>query len=61
LPFPESERPALPESTFSGRCPSKAELSRAVRYKQNGAAPGLNSLAYVPYKRCPAIIDLVED
>ena len=57
LPFPESERPALPESTFSGRCPSRAELSRAVRFKRNGAAPGLNSLTYVPYKRCPAIID----
>ena len=39
LPFPESERPALPESTFSGRCPSRAELSRAVRFKRNGHPP----------------------
>jgi hypothetical protein len=31
-------------------------LARSVRRKSNGAAAGLNSLTYVPYKKCKAIL-----
>ena len=55
-PPPGLERPKLPDSLFASRCPTLKELIRSVKRKSNGAAAGLNSLTYVPYKKCPAIM-----
>ena len=32
---------------------------RVSREKRNGAAPGLNALSYIPYKKCSAILKFV--
>jgi hypothetical protein len=50
------QRPQLPSFLFNCRPPSIRELSRSVRKKSNSACPGLNSLTYVPYKKCPVLI-----
>ena len=42
-------------SFSNNRCPTLSEIRKSVRFKRNGAAAGLNSLTYVPYKKCPAI------
>ena len=54
-PLPDLPRPAMPESFWKLRPPTQKEIRKAVRPKANKAAPGLNSLTYVPYKKCPAI------
>lgn len=58
-PPPGLERPSLPDAIFSTRSPTRKELKRSARRKRNRAAPGLNSITYVPYKKCPAIIDVL--
>jgi hypothetical protein len=55
-PLPEFERPNLPEQLFSLHCPTKNELCKSVRRKRNAAAPGINALTYVPYKKCQSIL-----
>jgi len=30
-----------------------------IRRKRNGAAPGLNALSYVPYKKCSAVLNFL--
>ena len=52
-------RPELPLQLFSLRCPTENELKRSVQRKRNGAAPGLNALTYVPYKKCASIMKFV--
>jgi len=42
------------------RCPAANELERGVKRKRNGAAPGLNALTYVPYKKCNALMKFVQ-
>ena len=59
VPLPEFERPLLPEHIFSLRCPTESELKRSIKRKRNGAAPGMNGLTYVPYKKCTAIMRFV--
>ena len=59
VPLPEFERPLLPEHIFSLRYPTESELNRSIKRKRNGAAPGMNGLTYVPYKKCTAIMQFV--
>ena len=54
-PLPGMKRPKAPNFLFELRCPTLSEVRKSVRCKRNGAAAGLNSLTYVPYKKCPAI------
>ena len=56
VPLPEFQRPHLPEQLFSLRCPTRNELCKSVRKKRNAAAPGINALTYVPYKKCQSIL-----
>ena len=55
-PHPEMIRPDLPEHVFTGRCPTLSDIKKSIRSKRNKAAAGLNSLTYVLYKCCPAIL-----
>lgn len=50
------QRPPPPKHAFHLRSPTLKELFRSVKRKRNKASPGFNSLTYVPYKKCPAII-----
>ena len=54
--LPEMVRPPAPTQIFDTSCPTLADLRRHTTCKCNGAAAGLNSLTYVPYKRCPIIL-----
>ena len=56
-PLPEMSRPEIPLHIFSRKCPTLKELKRSARRKRNGAAAGLNSLTYVPYKCCLSILE----
>jgi len=56
---PEMSRPKLPSTIFSTRCPTIIELQKSAKRKRNGAAPGLNGLTYVPYKKCTALLKFV--
>lgn len=56
-PLDGMQRPEVPKVLFSGRCPTRKELKKSARRKSNKACPGLNALPYVPYKKCPAILD----
>ena len=49
-------RPELPKHAFDIRPPTLSELRRGMKQKRNGAAPGLNGLSYVIYKKCPSIL-----
>ena len=49
-------RPGLPKKAFESRPPTNLQLRNSARRKRNGAAPGLDSITYVPFKKCPAII-----
>lgn len=49
-------RPGLPKKAFESRPPTYIQLLNSAKRKRNGAAPGLDSLTYVPFKKCPAII-----
>ena len=59
-PLPDFERPEFPSHIFSLRCPTAKELEKSVKRKRNGAAPGLNALTYVPYKKCNALMKFVQ-
>ena len=59
VPLPEMIRPELPTSTFATQCPSLAELQKSAKNKRNGAAPGLNGITYIPYKKCIALLKFV--
>ena len=58
-PLPDFQCPPIPSQVFSLRCPTANELNKSINKKRNGAAPGLNALAYVPYKKCAAIMKFV--
>lgn len=57
--LPDQPRPPFPSSLFRQDAPTLKELNRCVSKKRNKAAPGFNSLTYVPYKKCPAIMRYV--
>ena len=52
-------RPKLPVHFLSQNCPSLAELKASAWQKRNGAAPGLNGISYVLFKRCPSVLPVV--
>ena len=58
-PLDGMERPPLPQFPFFESPPTWKELKRHTRSKRNYACPGLNSLPYLIYKRCPAILSTV--
>ena len=47
-PLPEMVRPTPPKLPFR-------EIQEALKNKRNGAAPGLNGVPYVPFKKCPSL------
>ena len=54
--MPEMKRPDMPSHLLEEAAPTRKEIAEAIRKKSNGAAPGLDGISYVPYKRCEAII-----
>lgn len=55
-PLPESRRPDLPSAMFDTNPPSLRDVFRSVRRKRNAAAPGMNGISYLPFKKCPSIV-----
>ena len=55
------KRPSPPSRSklFFEKSPSFKEVRKHTRNKKNNACPGLNSLPYLVYKKCPAIISLM--
>ena len=49
-------RPGLPRKAFNMRPPTVEQLCSSARRKRNGASAGLDSLGYVPFKKCRALI-----
>ena len=49
------QRPNLPSSFFIMRCPTMLDIRKSISRKRNGAAPGLNGLPYLPFKKCSAL------
>ena len=58
-PLPEMKSPSPPSRLFSQKPPSQKEIEDAIHRKRNGAAPGLDGITYVPYKRCPALLPVL--
>jgi hypothetical protein len=58
-PLADMKRPATPSFLLSEDCPSEAELNGIIKLKRNGAAPGLDGILYVPFKRCPCLVKLL--
>ena len=58
-PLPEFSQPTPPKVLFESDCPSLRDLKISVRKKSNKAAPGINALTYVPYKKCHSIMLMV--
>ena len=56
VPLPQLARPPIPAHIFTLRCPTVSKLRKSVHRKRNGAAPGMNALTYVPYKKCTAVM-----
>ena len=54
------KRPPPPTHIFSEEPPSKKEITDVLRLKRNGAAPGPNGISYIPYKRCPALVPILQ-
>lgn len=54
--LPNMKRPELPQNPFNIKVPTLAELHRNVRTKKNSAAPGMNGLPYLIYKKCPSVV-----
>ena len=53
------KHPPMPSFLLSEDCPSEAELNGIIKLKRNGAAPGLDGILYVPFKRCPCLVKLL--
>ena len=58
-PLDGMTRPPLPEHAFEVRPPTLREFRAGMRSKRNGAAPGLNALTYLIYKKCPSILKML--
>jgi len=55
-PLPGQPRPPPPTTPFNYLSPSLKNLQNIVRRKRNKAAPGLNGVSYLPYKKCPCLL-----
>lgn len=55
-PLEDMKRPPPPKFPFFVDSPNFREVKRHTRSKRNNACPGLNSLPYLIYKRCDAIL-----
>ena len=58
-PLEEMKRPAKPSFLLSEDPPSEAELKGIIKLKRNSAAPGIDGILYVPFKRCPCLVKLL--
>ena len=58
-PLGSQPRPELPRELFQMDPPTAKEIHRSARKKRNGAAPGLNALTYVLFKKCPALLNFI--
>ena len=58
-PLPEMKSPSKPCHAFSDAPPSLKEIQDVIHPKRNAAAPGLDGITYVPYKRCPALLPVL--
>ena len=58
-PLGSQPRPELPRELFQMEPPTAKEIHRSARKKRNGAAPGLNALTYVLFKKCPALLNFI--
>jgi hypothetical protein len=54
--LPEMKSPPKPVHVFPTGLPTDKEIQDVIKTKRNAAAPGLDGITYVPYKRCPALI-----
>lgn len=59
-PLEDMVRPDLPDVLFASACPTVKQIADSVKPKSNGAAAGMNALTYVVYKKCHAIIVLLQ-
>lgn len=55
-PLEGMRRPEPPSTPFFEQAPDYAEVRKHTMSKKSNACPGLNSLPYLIYKKCPAII-----
>ena len=58
-PLEDMARPPPPTYPFFEKPPNLKEVRRHAYSKRNGACPGLNSLPYLIYKKCNAILCIV--
>jgi len=54
--LPEWMRPPKPKASFNLPSPSLKHLQDAVAKKRNKNAPGLNSITFLVYKKCPGVL-----
>lgn len=59
-PLPDMTRPPPPKVLFKGKPPSLKQLEKIVLKKKARNAPGMNGLPYLVYKKCPALLKLLE-
>ena len=57
--MPEMKNVESPTFLLSEAPPTAKEILNAIKSKSNGAAPGLDCLSYVPYKRCPSLLPIL--
>ena len=57
--MPEMQNVEPPRFLLSEIPPTAKEIMSAIKSKSNGAAPGLDCLSYVPYKRCPCLLPIL--
>ena len=58
-PLGDQPRPDPPRELFRMDPPTVKEIRQSARKKRNGAAPGLNALTYVLFKKCPALLNFI--
>jgi hypothetical protein len=57
--MPEMKNVESPTFLLSEAPPTAKEILHAIKSKSNGAAPGLDCLSYLPYKRCPCLLPVL--
>ena len=57
--MPDMKNVEPPAFLLSEAPPTAKEILSAIKSKSNGAAPGLDCLSYVPYKRCPCLLPIL--
>jgi hypothetical protein len=48
-----------PVHLLDEKAPSVKEILTAIKRKSNGAAPGIDCISYVPYKRCSSLLPIL--